>query len=674
MRTPPYLIGATLVFWSWQTGHWLFGLGCAVVAELARTVKWRWDFSEAEMCRVWDLCMILFAVVALYSYAITDLAVGSYRVIPWAPVLLFPFLAANAYSARDVVRFKTYFWLWRRKGRNVAPHKELGWFVPYWYFTICFISASLANVRDGSYFVGVILLGGWFLWEVRNRSVPVWAWSAVLMVMVTAAAASQIGMVRMQWMMERMVGRVMVDMFADDTEILQTRTAIGMVGALKLSNRIVMRVTTHPNQPAPERLRTATFDTCISDKEDVVWSVSASPGKFAETSPGVALGDWHLATTDRPTNAVTVAMFMPRKTGILPVPNGPSMMHGLYADAVETNAFGSIRVKEGLSLVRYTTDYTGTSTLDAAPTDHDLKIPKRERDAVQRIVTELGLEGQSTDEILRRVQAFFVQGFTYRTYQKPRRYGPLAPATPLARFLLEDRAGHCEYFAAATTLLLRAAGIPTRYAIGYGLPEASPGETINVRGKDGHAWTLIYRDGTWHDFDTTPAGWSAFEQPDRSIIQRASDFMSLLRYQFLSWRYYTEQSTVMKILFWALIPVLGWLLWRIFGQQRRVKTGEDENKGSPTFTAGRDSEFYRIEQHLAQTGHGRQPGEPLGEWISRLEKLPQPVANPSLLRSIVNLHYAYRFDPEGIIPEQRGELRKRVEQWLSTEQPQGQRQ
>ena len=43
----------------------------------------------------------------------------------------------------------------------------------------------------------------------------------------------------------------------------------------------------------------------------------------------------------------------------------------------------------------------------------------------------------------------------------------------MTRFLCEHRTGHCEYFATATTLLLRAAKIPARYAVGYAKPRTA---------------------------------------------------------------------------------------------------------------------------------------------------------------------------------------------------------
>jgi len=38
---------------------------------------------------------------------------------------------------------------------------------------------------------------------------------------------------------------------------------------------------------------------------------------------------------------------------------------------------------------------------------------------------------------------------------------------PLAHFLFETRAGHCEYFASAMTIMLRTLGIPAREVNGF---------------------------------------------------------------------------------------------------------------------------------------------------------------------------------------------------------------
>ena len=55
-------------------------------------------------------------------------------------------------------------------------------------------------------------------------------------------------------------------------------------------------------------------------------------------------------------------------------------------------------------------------------------------------------------------------------------------ATKVAEFLLKTRAGHCEHFATATTMLLRAAGVPTRYAVGYSVQEKKGDQCVSHMG------------------------------------------------------------------------------------------------------------------------------------------------------------------------------------------------
>ena len=85
--------------------------------------------------------------------------------------------------------------------------------------------------------------------------------------------------------------------------------------------------------------------------------------------------------------------------------------------------------------------------------------------------------------------------------------GPLAK-DPLANFLFVRRAGHCEYFASAMTVLLRATGVPARYAAGFLPGEYNDlGQDYIVRESDAHAWVEVYfPEYGWIPFDPTPAG------------------------------------------------------------------------------------------------------------------------------------------------------------------------
>jgi transglutaminase-like putative cysteine protease len=87
------------------------------------------------------------------------------------------------------------------------------------------------------------------------------------------------------------------------------------------------------------------------------------------------------------------------------------------------------------------------------------------------------------------------------------------PPDPLAYFLFQKRAGHCEYFASAMTVMVRSLGIPARYINGF-LPGEynSVGGDYIIRASDAHSWVEVYfPDYGWITFDPTPpsAGESA---------------------------------------------------------------------------------------------------------------------------------------------------------------------
>ncbi len=78
---------------------------------------------------------------------------------------------------------------------------------------------------------------------------------------------------------------------------------------------------------------------------------------------------------------------------------------------------------------------------------------------------------------------------------------------PLAHFLFETRAGHCEYFASAMAIMLRTLGIPSREVNGFLPGEYNElGGDYIVRASDAHSWVEVYFPGTdWQVFDPTPA-------------------------------------------------------------------------------------------------------------------------------------------------------------------------
>lgn len=86
---------------------------------------------------------------------------------------------------------------------------------------------------------------------------------------------------------------------------------------------------------------------------------------------------------------------------------------------------------------------------------------------------------------------------------------PRTPASdPLANFLFERKAGHCEYFASSMAVMLRALNIPSRVVTGF-VSEEFNDVTGNyvVRARNAHAWVEAYFPGYgWVTFDPTPGG------------------------------------------------------------------------------------------------------------------------------------------------------------------------
>jgi len=78
--------------------------------------------------------------------------------------------------------------------------------------------------------------------------------------------------------------------------------------------------------------------------------------------------------------------------------------------------------------------------------------------------------------------------------------------SPMDDFLFKSKAGYCEHFATAMTLMLRATGVPARMVSGFMGGEWNEyGGFYLVREQDAHTWVEVYfPDYGWVRFDPTP--------------------------------------------------------------------------------------------------------------------------------------------------------------------------
>jgi len=653
---PPMLLGAAVLFWGWQTGFLFLALPLAVLVEAARALTWRIELSATDFHRLTDLCTLLILVSGVYLFSTTGTARAAAADGPramtllfqWLPVLLFPLIASQLYSTAGKVPLTAFFWALRRQAAR-SPETRPGVVdLGYLYFALCILSASAANRRTLEFYLGLCVLAGWALWPWRSRRFsPLW-WVPMLGVAAVVGYGGHVALHRFQVAVEQTVFDYIFSMVRGDADPFRQTTSIGHLGRLKFSDRTVLRVEPRDGLHVPFLLREVSYDVYNSP----AWL--ASGAAFSAVQPEADGETWRFSAGHTPAERITVSMYLNRGRGVLALPGGAFEIDRLAVVGVHHNRLGAVKVEEGLGLVTYTSLFAPDGPLDGPPIDADLQIPPREVELLSRIATELNLAGASDAEKVDAVAAYFRRNFRYSTWkgERPRK------ESALEEFLLSSRAGHCEYFATATTLLLRAAGVPARYAVGYSVQEWSRLEQrYIVRARHAHAWTLAYVNGAWRDVDTTPPVWADAEQTESSIMEPLHDLWSFAGFLFSRWRWSEDDNGIGRHIAWLLIPLVLLLVWRLYSR-RRVGLAAVVSSPAPALVRpGQDSEFYLIEQRLQTAGLGRGSAEPPSAWIERIHATD--------LVAILNLHNRYRFDPRGLSPNERSVLRARVEAWIS---------
>ncbi|MCP4500539.1 MAG: transglutaminase domain-containing protein [Deltaproteobacteria bacterium] len=130
------------------------------------------------------------------------------------------------------------------------------------------------------------------------------------------------------------------------------------------------------------------------------------------------------------------------------------------------------------------------------------------RQEVLVLLEKITKGAKNDDEVVSRIRDYLMDNFSY-TLDQPSGL----KKDPLSAFLLEDRAGHCEYFATAFALLLRLKGIPARVIGGYqGGFYDEEDEVVVFTTRNAHAWVEWFRDGAgWAVDDATPVSGSPGE-------------------------------------------------------------------------------------------------------------------------------------------------------------------
>ena len=647
MNTPPFLLAAACALWSMQTGQWLVAAVAAVALEAPRLAPVRWNLAQAHFNRLSDFCSVLIVAVAGYLY----LTFGNPRALlllfQWLPVALLPLALAQAWGNQPRIGVAAFVWTLRKD--PAAAHQAFN--IGYAYFVVWLLAASAANVREPVFYAGLVAIGGWALWPARPRRHAPAVWIVLVLLAGGIGYGAQTGLARLQGWIEDSVPEWLTASGSRSDPYL-SRTDLGHIGTLKLDDAIVLRVRPEQGLKTPLLLHRATYNGYFGN----TWAARGAP--LTPRTPD-ATARWVLGRAESAPVRVEIFDSSPRGNPVLSLPRGTVEVTGLAATVIKRNGLGTVQAEYPAGQLSYTALVGARGAAEAAPDDEDLRVPRSDEALLAKVAESAGLRGAGADETVERVRQFFARGFGYSTYQ------PQAPrgASALEDFLLKTRAGHCEYFATATALLLRAAGVPARYATGFSAQEYSRLEDAYVvRVRHAHAWVKAWVNGAWIDVDTTPALWATVEAEAASWWSPAFDLWSWTRFRL------SQLTGTGDDALWTGIALLfiAWFGWRLYRQRRLLVVGTKAPTAARAEApqAGADSEFFLIERALAASGLPREPGETVMSWLARVApRLPAGIEAADIAE-LARLHYRYRFDPAGLARAERERLKTSAQRIL----------
>ena len=338
-----------------------------------------------------------------------------------------------------------------------------------------------------------------------------------------------------------------------------------------------------------------------------------------------------------------------RELDIWPVPGAAHAMFApLVAAAVaapvdeltvsECDVIGSRRLGEGVNYSVLVPDRRPAPPLSARLRANCLAVPEALDPRIKTLAQRIFAGREDTHARISAVVKHFRTNYKYRI-------GLTVPAgqDPLTWFLTEKPAAHCEYFATGAAVLLRLAGVPTRYVAGFVVAERnSQGGYWVARNRDAHAWVEAWDDcvGRWVTVEATPpAG-----LPSRRSASALAGMWDLLKFRMQELRVAIHLHGLKGLAVWCLrrladLPAL--MLTTIPGlavttllvlytivrlrRRQRPRAKRAAEKPDPGVAAIRRL-LARTDVRLRKRGLVRQPTETLHQFSRRIHAEGPPDA------------------------------------------------
>jgi protein-glutamine gamma-glutamyltransferase len=632
---PSYLLMFSgIMVWGWMNQAWFSALILILIVFLNLLIRCRWDFNRKQFYRFTDISAVLAVVFLAYGYIFQSDINPIFSLLKWSPVLFSPILFAQIYSTRNSLPIDALFYSMR--GQQEENQKDIDFTLPF--VAIAILSSAAANVQTDLYFIISVIIISLILWLERPEKTKILVWLLVVSISIGISHWGHNGLKQLYGYVQEKS----VDWLSNwSSDPFKSTTSIGHIGELKLSDKIEFRV----KGDEPLLLHQSSYDIYIGGD----WYTSKrkfKPYNNKNTLPPEKqkkkqLEYFHSFGSD----------------AILALPDGTDAIHGLEGSELQQTELGAVKIIRPPPKAVYQASYSGIN--ESKDTKNDLTVPKQHKEWLQILSIRLKLQGKSPEKIASSIKNFFQNEYFYTLFTPNESNADDA----LKDFILVRKAGHCEYFAVASVLLLRYSGIPSRLANGYSMQEYD--ETLDmyvVRRRHSHAWAIAKINNSWQAVDSTPYQWLAMENENASFLLPLWDWFSRAFFRFNQWRAGTDLLTknyVLLGLLFILVCYGGWLLYKGRKQlnQRILKDMEPQESN---LYPGLDSELFILEQylqeHFQQQNQVRQANESIYSWL-KCQQDPN-------LESIVQLHYRYRFDPNGLSPGQREELKSRVTQWI----------
>ncbi|MDH3348573.1 MAG: transglutaminase-like domain-containing protein [Desulfobulbaceae bacterium] len=663
MNIPVLLLASVIVFWGWQIDQLLVGVILAIIMEGARLTKTRWDFSDHDQRRIADLCIYLMIGTLIYSLIGGKGSGRFFMVITWIPLLISPLALVQIYGNKNGLNLAALSLLARKKQaqrlqQNDNNYQRKYYDISYPYMALCLLSAGSANNRTPWFYIILFFLVAWAFWSKRNTRYPS---SIFVGLFICAGVFGYIGQHWLQELQQLVEQKSMEWAGLDsqgDRDPFQANTAIGSLGTLKLSNNIVARVFTEKGMPPPDLLRNGSYNIFSRSK----WYVSSKEVRAIAAGPDGKTWDIQKTVNKDRLLRYKIGIQLTTGEGLLAVPKGTNQLADLPVEEVEQGIFSAIRLSGAPLRLYPKVSVDPTADNDLPPMDSDLHIPDHMHMVLQSIISQNNLKRVNQSDTLKAIETYFNRNYTYSLVQDD----PKSKKNGLEFFLTQSHAGHCEYFASATVLLLRMMGLPARYVTGWAVSEYSELEDCYlVRSRHAHAWGMVYINNHWQEIDTTPPNWLTLETEQSSPFRPISDFLSWCRYQITSWLD-NDRPEIPTAAGWIVLALALYLGNKFLRMKRQVReTSEPAVLEPVSHKRGIKSDFYKIEHFLSENGTKRYPSETLSKWLNRTGQSHINEEQLHNLLSLLELHYKYRFDPQCDTDLCGRELQRLTQTWLA---------